>query len=505
MNRTRQTKRNIVSSIIQNTISILISLISRIIFVRVLDASYLGINGLFSNVLSILSLADLGMATVLMYHLYTPIAEGNTQEIKSLIYYFKRIYNYIALAVLIIGLALIPFLKYIINLSEEIPNIYIFYLVSLLNIVVSYLFVYRTTLVAADQKTYILNNYIILFKIITFVLQTGVLFLFKDYLLYLIVALGTGFLCNLAQNRATLRMYPYLRDDGVKPYVDKEWKKQIFKNIKALFLYKIAGTIQSNTDNILISVFVGTIQVGYYSNYILVLNQIVSFIGIIFNSAKASVGNLFATANQDERAKFQLFKCCELVDYILVGITTISTVVLSKDIIGLLFGQEYVLPQYIVIAIAANFYTNNIRQSIWMFRETSGLFQPLRYVTVVTAALNIVLSIILGKYFGMFGIIVATVISRMSFAWWREPMVLYKRIFNQSSREYFFTYIGRVLLTIGLVFLCTEISSLIVSGNVVLDVILKSAITIGICSFIYFLIYRRTSEFQYLLSRFVKK
>ena len=237
----------------------------------------------------------------------------------------------------------------------------------------------------------------------------------------------------------------------------------------------------------------------------MILNQIVSFIGIIFNSTKASVGNLFATAEQDPEAKLQLFKCCELIDFLLVGFTTICTVVLSEDIIKLCFGNEYVLPKYIVIAIAANFYTNNIRQSIWMFRETSGLFQPLRYITVVTAILNIIiLSITLGRLFGMFGIIIATVISRMAYAWWKEPMVLYRKLFNCSSKEYFITYFSRVLLTAVLIVICLKICSVINTNGIITDLVIKTFITVGISCATMFVIFRKTTEFEYIIKRFRK-
>lgn len=279
--------KNVLSSVVQSIVNIVINLLSRVIFVRILNESYLGINGLFSNILNILSIADLGLGTAMMFHLYKPIAENNIQKIQELVVFFRKIYLYIAMAILVIGLFLVPFLKRIINLEEEIPFLHGYYILALLNVVISYLFVYRTILIIADQKNYLLNRCINIFKIITFVFQAIVLILFKQYFLYLLVALFTSLICNLWQNKIALQLYPYLKEVNIT--LPSEDRKKIFIDIKALFLYRISGVIQSNTDSILTSIFVGTVFVGYYSNYVLLITVIVGVLTLIFNNVKASI------------------------------------------------------------------------------------------------------------------------------------------------------------------------------------------------------------------------
>ena len=227
----------------------------------------MGINGLFTNILDLLSLADLGIATAMMYSLYDPIARKDTEKIKNLICFFRKIYLGIAGAVFVIGICLIPFLPRVIHLDHPIEHITLYYLIALMNVVLSYLYVYRTTLMAADQKSYILNRCIILFKFITFCAQIVVLIFTKNYLLYLLVALVINFLCNWEQNRITLSHYPYLRANN-NAQLAAEDKRTIFKNVKALFVYKVAAVINNDIDSILISIMVGTVYVGYYSNYI---------------------------------------------------------------------------------------------------------------------------------------------------------------------------------------------------------------------------------------------
>lgn len=494
--------KNVLSSVVQSIVNIVINLLSRVIFVRILNESYLGINGLFSNILNILSIADLGLGTAMMFHLYKPIAENNIQKIQELVVFFRKIYLYIAMAILVIGLFLVPFLKRIINLEEEIPFLHGYYILALLNVVISYLFVYRTILIIADQKNYLLNRCINIFKIITFVFQAIVLILFKQYFLYLLVALFTSLICNLWQNKIALQLYPYLKEVNIT--LPSEDRKKIFIDIKALFLYRISGVIQSNTDSILTSIFVGTVFVGYYSNYVLLITVIVGVLTLIFNNVKASIGNMLANKNVNKEKKWFLFKSMELVNYWLVAFCFVAFIVLSSDFIGMCFGKTYELPLVTVVLIALNFYTNNIRQTIWVFRETTGLFHQTRYITLVTAIINLFLSIIMGYFGGMGGIILATVIARMVYAWWREPQILFKQYFQITSRYYYIQYIRRILLCVIICcltyFVCTYVSI----HNVLLQFIVK----VGICgvlpNIILLFIYRNTDEFKYLFEKIVK-
>lgn len=503
--RTAKTKRNAFSSIILNAINLLVAFCGRVIFVKVLDDSYLGINGLFTNILGILSLADLGMATVMMYHLYKPISENNAELICSLIKFFKKIYSIIATTILVLGLALIPFLKYIVNLPSDIPNIYLFYVVALLNVVLSYLFVYRTTLIMADQKAYVLNNCVIVFNILIFLCQTVVLFLFKNYLVYLLVALVLKFVCNLVQNGLTLKMYPFLKNITRIGTLESNEKKLIFKDIKATFLYKICGTVQSNTDSILISIFCGTILVGYYFNYILFINQIVLIISILFNSAKASVGNLMVTNTEEPKDKWDLFLSFELLNYLIVGVSSVCFFVLSNDFVKLIFGYKYVLSLPIVAAITLNFYTSNIRQNIWMFRETTGMFEPMKYITAVTAIINLVLSIVLGKHFGMLGIILATVFARMVYAWWKEPQVLCKTYFKCNEKVYYAMYLKRLILCIAIALGLNRICDVITFSNAWIEFIIKALVCFVLSCSILIIIYHRTKQLKFLIKHILPK
>ena len=302
-NRTKKSVTNIVFSLFSNAIIFILNYVTRLIFVRFLDASYLGINGLFTDVLSLLSLADLGMVSAMMYSLYKPLSDNDEDKITQIINFFKKIYNIIAIVVAVVGIALIPFLKFIVNLENNLDSLYIYYLLFLFETVTSYLFVYRTTLLSADQKNYIVVKWNIVIQIFKFVIRILVLVFFKDYVLYILCGVIVNFIGNLCQNALVFKYYPYLKKPVSR--IKNEDKREIYNNVKSTFIYKFCSVIQMNTTTILVSMFVGTIVVGYYSNYMLMINGVVSVLNTLFSSIKSSMGNYIAEGKHDLKKMFK--------------------------------------------------------------------------------------------------------------------------------------------------------------------------------------------------------
>ncbi len=499
--RIEKTKKNFIYAVILQITKILFVFINRIIFVKILGPVYLGINGLFSNILSMLSIADLGITTAMMYSLYKPLAEHDEDKISMYIRYFKKMYNVIAVIVFLSGILLIPFLKYMVNLPEEINNIYLYYIILVINTALTYLFVYKTTLLSADQKMYIINKYDTIFQFVLFVLQIIVLLTTKSFSLYLISNLLCTVLGNVCKAKKTDEIYPYLKEN--KSIISKEEKKEIFTNIKSLFLYKIGGVLQSNTDNILTSIFVGTIVVGYYSNYSTIIITITTFVSLVYTSVKASVGNYVNTQKKEEQLK--LFNILEIFNFWIVGFCYICFMELIPPFIEICFGKEYLLSKSVLIWICLNFYTSNIRQTLWAYRETTGMYNnSIKYVTIVTAIINIILSIVLGKYFGLNGILSATVISRMIYAWWKEPKIIFNEYFKKSSKEYFIKYIIRLLYACIIVVIIEFGWKYVKISNIYISFLTKILITAIISSILLILPYVKSDAIIYI-KKLVKK
>ncbi len=500
--RIKKTSINIISAFLLQFVKIALVFISRIIFVRILGASYLGVNGLFSNILGILSLADLGMATALMYCLYEPLAKNDELTIKKYMNYFKKVYNFIAIAVAIVGVSLLPFLKYLVNLPTDMPNIYLYYILLLLNSVISYLFVYKTTLISADQKMYLINKYDTIFQFILFFLQTVILLITKSFTFYLVVNIICSFICNILKVKKTEEVYPFLKSKE-KAELDNNEKKSIFKNLSSLFFYKLGSIIQNNTDNILISIFVGTITVGYYSNYTTIIAAITTFLTLIFTSLKASIGNYNVKESKENQLK--LFNIFEVYNFWIVGFCTICFIILIPDFIRICFGEEYVLSFGLLICVSLNFYTSNIRQVIWSYRETTGIFNKTKYITIITALINIVLSLILGQFYGLIGIVGATVIARLMYAWWREPQILFGCYFKSSPKSYYISYIKRIVLCTIMIVVISLVCNLVNISNIYINFIVKGIICCILSAVIFYIIYCKSEAMRYLKNNILRK
>lgn len=500
--RVKNTSRNIIYATIFQLVKIALIFIGRIVFVKKLGAAYLGVNGLFSNILSLLSLADLGITTALMYSLYKPLAEHDENKIAQYTYFFKNVYRIIALAVAVFGIVLIPFLKYLVNLPDDMPNIYLYYILLLANSVISYLYVYRTTILSADQKMFIINKYDTIFQFVLFFMQMLVLFLTNSFALYLVCNIISTLLSNILKVRETKKIYPYL-EKMPDEQLSKVEKKEIFKNLSALFFYRIGVIIQSNTDNILISIFVGTIAVGYYSNYSMIILSITTFLTMVFTSLKASVGNFIANKDKDEQLK--MFHLLEIYNFWLVGFCSVCFVTLIPDFIVICFGKDYLLSFGLLICAVLNFYTSNIRQTIWAFREATGMFIKTKYITIVTSVINLFLSILLGYFWGLVGIIFATVISRMLYAWWKEPNILFTSYFKSSSRQYFVNYIMRFLLITIICCISLFICNLIPDVNIYLKFVIECIISVVVPLILLFIIYRKSDAMIYIKKNILKR
>lgn len=494
--RINNIKKNITYTFIFQFIKLILIFLNRVIFVRYLGAVYLGINSLFTNLLSFLTLADFGVITAMMYSLFKPLALKDEEKISAYVNFFNKIYNVIALIIFVLGIAIMPFLQYIVNLPVNVDNLYIYYFLMLINVVIGYLFVYKTTILLSDQKKYIINSYDTAFYVLLFILQVSILYFTKNYMLFLIANIITTLLSNFFKAKRVDKIYPYL-EKNKKKLLSKNEKKEVFKNVKDLFLYRIGAVIQNNTDNILISIFVGTIIVGYYSTYLMIISGVTSFVNLIFSSIKSSLGNYIVKEKKEDQLK--MFYILEDINFIIIGFCTSCFICLLPDFILIFFGKEYLLTNLTLILIVGIFYAENIRQNIWMYRETTGIFGKTKYATLVTAILNIILSIILGYYFKMNGILFASIISGFIYAWWKEPKIMFNEYFNSSSKKYIFNYIRNIVI-ISLIVLLNNYLLNFSLNNIYFSFIIKTILTVIITGILLILIFIKSDAYEYIKS-----
>lgn len=497
--RTEYSLINIFTGMGGYIINTMLGFVCRIIFVRMLSADYLGVNGLFSNILTMLSLAELGISNAIIYALYKPVACKDEKRIASLMKFYRTAYRIIGVAVAVVGLLMLPFLKLIINTPPAIKeNIYVLYLIYLTNTVISYFFSYRAILFTAMQRNYIVTGYNYIITIAQSVLQMAFLIITREYLAYLLIQILGSITYNILISAKAKNDYPYIKDNKTIPTLPKSERKAILKDIKALAIYKITGVLVNNTDNIIVTYFNGLISVGLTSNYQLFSNTLNALVQQTFNALTGSVGNLNATSDAQKRYFF--FRVLNFSNFWLYGWGAIGIALVSGDLVRLLYGASYVMPMKIPVILAVNFYMIGMQHAVYTYKNTLGLFRYGQYVLIFTAAINLTLDVILGKKWGVFGVFLATAIARLLTNTWYEPWAVYRYGLNVHPIKYFLRYSCFALVLLGTGIICWYICSL-VECPVFLTVLLKMLICTVIPNAIFILIYGKTEEFQYLCKK----
>ncbi len=481
---------NAVVNIVAQLIILLINFGTRKIFIVAFGENYLGINGLYSNILSVLSLAELGVGSAILYCLYKPVAENDYGHINALINYYKKLYRIIGMSVASIGLLVIPFLYYFVNIEADIGNITLYYLLYLANVVSSYFLVYKTAILTADQKNYVIKICTAIVQVVQFVILTLIALVLRNYTLYLTLQIFFSVLTNIVCSIVATRKYPFING---KKQISADEKRTIWANIKAMFSYQVGNVVVNHTDNILISLLISTVTVGFYSNYSMVVSAVNTFAALIFTSVQASIGNLAVKESSDRQ--YDVFKKLSIVGYCITSFATISFITLFQDFITILYTDYYLLDFKIVIACSLNFYMVNILQPIYCYRNTVGLFMHTKRIMMYTAITNIILSIILGKMLGLFGILIATFISRLVTNFWFEPVKLYKKYFHKSPKEYFVDQLSNVIVTIMMIVLLLAISIPLNNVNIYGRFLIKIVLCVIFPCIVYFIRYRKNELF----------
>ena len=493
--RMKKTGKNIAFSFANQIVTIILAFIARTVFVHRLGVDFLGLSGVFNSVLRVISMADLGLQTAMIYSFYKPLAEEDHDKLAALTQYYRKIYLVIASAAALLGLALIPFLPRIINLDNEIPHLTGYYLLSLSGVVVTYLCVYRTSILTADQKDYLVSRTAIWVNFGKTALQILSILIFGSYFAFLLIGVVGGILQNIITSRLASREYPYILN---KADLSGPERKEIFKNIRPVLLYKLSAVVQDATDNLLTSVMIGTAMVGYYSNYAMIELQIVGFVRLLFGSMTASVGNLLVEEKAERR--YEVFLSAQSVGLIISAVVIPCYIVLVSDFIELWFGSEFTLPFAAVAAIGINMYLSCVQRPLWAFSDAAGLYRKTKYAKLICAALNLALSIALGRLIGLAGILFATAISAAVTYVWYELKLIFEEYFDMKPAGYYIELALNFCLVIGLTAFCGWLTGMI-GGAGIIWWLIKAAVSGTVCLTVSMLVYAKTRGFALLMEK----
>lgn len=477
----------------------LLGFLSRTIFIHILSEEYLGINGLYSSILNVLSLTELGLSDIMVYSLYKPLAQGDEKQLTALMGYYKTLYRLIALAVAVIGLALIPFLRSLVKSEIDGVHLVVYYLMFLANSVCSYLLVYKSSIIHADQKRYLISRYEMLFKFLTVAAQVAALLLFRNFTVYLFIQIAMTVANNLFISRKADALYPFLKN---KEPLDPEKKKSIFRDVRHMFSYKAGGQLLNSTDNLYISTLISTATVGLYDNYTMIQGMVSAYTTIISQSVLGSLGNLNATGDKAQKKK--VFDAYSMGFSWIAAFCTTALLVMYNPFIRLWAGEKWLLPMDTVAVICLNFFLPNVLVPVWNFRNTTGLFRETKNILLYAAAINLVLSYFLGIRWGLTGILAATSISRLLTSFWFEPYILHKKVFEASCIPFFLRQglcLGVVLLSFGVIAFLSRLCSLGMWG----DFFLRGGLCLVVPNLLLLALNCRTEAFGYLKEKLVSK
>lgn len=495
--RTENSARNIKYATIGRVIAILIGYVSRVVFTHTLSETYVGINGLFTDIVNVLSLTELGFGTAISYALYKPIAEGDIEKQKTLMQLFKKFYLAVAAAVTVLGLSVVPFLDYLIKGNTEVEHVRLIYLMYVMMTVFSYFCIYKRTLMDAYQMNHIGE---IIFSSVVIgqtAIQICVLYFTHNFFLYISLMIIGNITNNLIVSKVADMKFPFLQDKDVVP-IAKEEKEGIVKNVKAMLMHKLGDVVVNNTDNLLLSSVVGIVSAGLYSNYFLVIESVKGVLNQVFNSITGSIGNLGVTEKK-ERVK-KIYDALFFIGNWIYGVCAVCLYEALDYFVGLSFGANYVFDRQITLMLCVNFYVTGMRMATLAFRNTLGLFYYDRYKSIFTAIINLFASIVLGYYFGAWGIFAGTFISTLLTSFWVEPYVLYKKYFKQSVWPYFAKYGLFAALTLALGYICELICANINFGAVP-SMIIRAVVSFAIMNLGYLLVLFRSKEFILLCNK----
>ena len=454
--RTQKSLKNVSSSLLTYFFNIILQFLNRTIFLMYLSVDYLGINGLFLNIISMLNLAELGIAGAMIYALYKPLADKDTEQIKSLMLLYKRLYTGVGIFVLGIGFLITPFLNYFISVeSSNIAYLHYYFILYVLDTGISYFLSYKRSIIICDQKQYIVNRTSMIRIILTNILQIIILITTQNYALYLIVKIICTFLENLLITKIANERYPYLKEKASMPHTQEV--KKISKNIIAMSMHKIGTVVVFSTDNLIITKFVSLSATGIYSNYTLIVNALTNIMAQLFQSVTASVGNLIANDDNKEHI-YDVFKNIFFMNYILYLVISIGLYYSVNSFITLWIGKKYILNELTVFCIALSFFSLGMRKTIMMFKDADGLFWNDRYKPLLEAFCNLLFSIPLAMHYGIAGTLIGTIITNIFIAGSIEAYVTYKYLFKRKIWEYYFIQLKYYVILVFLIIILNNLS-----------------------------------------------
>ena len=503
MGRVQSAVKNIVFGQIGNLITQILNFVLRTVFIDHLGDTLNGVNALYTSILSVLSLAELGIGTALSYSLYKPVAGRDYEKVKSYMQFYKKAYQIIGIVIAAAGLMLSPFLPWLVRQPDGVTlrDLTLYYYIFLFNTASSYFVAYKYSIVNAEQKNYIQTNILTVTKMITVSLQIVVVLVTGNFYIYLLTAAGVELVQKIFVTVYLNRKYPYLKEKDVQK-LTKEETGEIASKTKALVFHKVGDVARLQTDSMIISAFINVTVTGFVDNYNWVLNSIANVVNIFFNSVISSFGNLIATESKERQ--YQMFKVYRFAACWIYGFTAIGFSMLLTPFIILWKGESRALAYAVVRCILVDFYFKGERIVLSNFKTAAGVFEQDKYLALIQGVVNLVISIVLVRSIGLVGVYIGTIVSGL-IANITKPVIIYRVILDRPVKGYFIDFVKYAGVTAALFALLTCIKNLVMTQTTIVSFAEMFLIICVVFNGIFLLLFSRTDEFGYLWGIVKKK
>ncbi|MGN1328896.1 MAG: lipopolysaccharide biosynthesis protein [Eubacterium sp.] len=497
LNRTENTIRNILFGLITKLYNLLMPFLIRTVMIHYLGMNYVGLNSLFTSVLSVLNLAELGVGSALSFSMYKPIAEDDREKICALMRLYKIYYRIIGVIILLLGLLLVPFLPKLIK--SDLPsdvNLYVLYFLNLGTTVLTYwLFAYKNCLLNVHQRNDIGDKIGYFVNTIKYVAQILTLIFLKNYYMFLIVALLSGVLSNLVTAIIVDKKYPEYRAGGK---LEAKEIKVINTRVRDLFTSKVGSVVIDSADTIVISSFLGLNALALYQNYFYIINTIAGFVTIITSSAFAGIGNSLVT--ETEEKNYYLLEKLTFIFYWINSVCVCCFASLYQPFMKLWVGEDNLLPYSMVILFCVYFYIKQYNLLFNVFKDAAGIWHKDRFRPLITALANLIVNILLVKYFELYGVLFSTVVTMLFIGMPWLFSNLFSTIFkNTSPKKYILKLLNYSLLLLIISVINTLICNFCISFNsLILTIVVKLIISLIFPNIIMFICFKNNPEFKSL-------
>lgn len=504
MSRVRAALRNSIVAIASGLILVIIGFVTRAIFVGTLGIVYVGIYGLFQNIIAMLAVAELGFGAAIIYHLYKPLHEKDKLRVSQLMVFYRRLYRFVALAVTMFGLAIMPFLPVIAPGVDSSINLYMIFAIFIVDAALSYLMSYKRSVLYADQNNHLISAVHLGVSLMMNVSQIAVLIITENFYLYLVAKVVAVVTENLMVNIIVARKYPYLTAN-VEP-LDDTTRKDIYTKTKGLLFHKLGSLFVLSTDNVIISIFLGVKYVGLYSNYLLITEALSTIFWQASTATTASVGNLLLSKNK--ASHYAVFRRIYFLNMWIATLVAVGFFVVVNNFIIVWLGASYIFSTGIVAVLSINMFLMMMRTPIETFKTAGGIFYIDRHIPAIESVINLVISIILVQYIGIIGVFIGTLCTVLFVHIYAYPKYTYSHLFDKSFMSYWLLMTQSVIVAFGIALIAYWVAANIATDNKWLTLVSSAGVVLVLANTILVALYYRTAEFAYytrLIKRIVTK